>query len=79
MKQGKILIAPFTQPHWDILFPMALGIITETGTMLSHPVIKASEYGIPALIGVGNATRIVKDGDIVKIDGRKRLLIILKQ
>jgi phosphohistidine swiveling domain-containing protein len=69
MKPGVILVAPMTNPHWDILFGMAKGIITERGGPTSHPMLKASEYGIPAIIGVSDATKHIKDGDLLRLDG----------
>jgi pyruvate,water dikinase len=72
MKPGLILVAPRTNPNWDILFGIAAGIVTEYGGPTSHPMLKAAEYGIPAVIGVRGATKRIKDGDLIRLDGARR-------
>jgi phosphohistidine swiveling domain-containing protein len=69
MRPGDILVARATNPHWDTLFSMARGIIVERGGPQSHAMLKASEYGIPAIIGLPHATEYIKDGDLVHLDG----------
>ena len=69
MRPGDILIARATNPHWDTLFSMARGIVIERGGPQSHAMLKASEYGIPAIIGLPHATDYIKDGDLVHLDG----------
>lgn len=74
MYDGAILVAPATNPHWDVLFGMARGIVIERGGPQSHAMLKASEYGIPAIIGLPNATKRIKDGDVLLLDGDKNKL-----
>jgi phosphohistidine swiveling domain-containing protein len=74
MYDGAILVAPATNPHWDVLFGMARGIIIERGGPQSHAMLKASEYGIPAIIGLPNATKRIKDGDVLLLDGYRNKL-----
>ncbi|RJQ56473.1 MAG: hypothetical protein C4521_00295 [Actinobacteria bacterium] len=68
---GEILIAPFTDPGWTPYFMPAAGIVMDMGGMLSHGSIVAREYGIPAVVNVGPATRIIKTGQMVEVDGVK--------
>jgi len=69
MPEGKIMLTKFTDPAWTIYFSKIIGLITETGGMLSHGAIISREYGIPAVLGVKNASTIIKNGDKVRING----------
>lgn len=69
MNRQDILIVPFTDVGWTPLFPSIGGIITETGGQLSHGAIIAREYGLPAVLSVRNATKIIKNGQKLTIDG----------
>lgn len=66
---GEILVARQTDPGWIVLFPSISGLIVERGSMLSHSAIVAREMGIPAVVGVKDATRILRDGQRVALDG----------
>jgi pyruvate,water dikinase len=66
---GEILVAPFTDPGWTPYFIPAAGIVMDMGGMLSHGSIIAREYGIPAVVNVGPATRVIKTGQLVEVDG----------
>jgi len=76
LKEGEILVAPVTDPGWTPLFVIAGGLVMELGGTLSHGVIIAREYGIPAVVGVENATKIVKTGQTITVDGNKGLVYI---
>jgi pyruvate,water dikinase len=76
LKEGEILVAPYTDPGWSPLFVTAGGLVTEIGGTLSHGVIIAREYGIPAVVGVKNATRIIKTGQLITVDGTKGMVYI---
>ena len=69
MKPGNVLVAPITTPAWTPLFAMASAIVTDVGGPLSHGSIVAREYGIPAVLGTGVATRRIKDGQTIIVDG----------
>jgi pyruvate,water dikinase len=69
MKAGNVLVAPMTSPAWTPLLAMAAGVVTDVGSLLSHASIVAREYGIPAVIGTGVATRRIANGQIVTVDG----------
>ncbi|OHD10668.1 MAG: hypothetical protein A2086_17205 [Spirochaetes bacterium GWD1_27_9] len=65
----EILVARQTDPGWVVLFPSISGLIIEKGSILSHSAIVAREMGIPTIVGVKNATNILKSGDRVRLDG----------
>ena len=69
MKQGDVLVAVTTTPAWTPLFTMASAVVTDIGGPLSHSSIVAREYGIPAVLATGNATRRIQDGQTVTVDG----------
>jgi pyruvate,water dikinase len=69
MKAGNVLVAPMTSPAWTPLLAMAAGVVTDIGGVLTHASIVAREYGIPAVIGTGVASRRIADGQIVTVDG----------
>lgn len=75
-KEGEILVAPITDPGWTPLFVTAGGLVMELGGALSHGVIIAREYGIPAVVAVKNATKIIKTGQLVTVDGTRGLVSI---
>jgi rifampicin phosphotransferase len=69
IEKGDILIAPYTDPAWTPLFPIAAGVVTEVGGLMTHGAVVAREYGIPAVVGVDGATEAIKDGALVRVNG----------
>ncbi|MFK7800958.1 MAG: phosphoenolpyruvate synthase [Anaerolineae bacterium] len=69
LKSGEILVAPFTDPGWTPLFVNAAGLITEVGGLMTHGSVVAREYGIPAVVGVVDATKQIKTGQRVRVHG----------
>ncbi|HEU4324727.1 MAG TPA: PEP/pyruvate-binding domain-containing protein [Roseiflexaceae bacterium] len=69
LSPGDILVAPSTDPAWTPLFLAAGGLVMEAGGMLSHGSVVAREYGIPAVVGVGQATTTLRDGQLIRVDG----------
>ncbi|WP_163541852.1 PEP/pyruvate-binding domain-containing protein [Occultella kanbiaonis] len=69
VRPGDIVICPYTDPAWTALLRVAAGVVTETGGVLSHAAIVAREQGIPAVLGVPDATTAIRDGDLVSING----------
>jgi phosphoenolpyruvate synthase/pyruvate phosphate dikinase len=69
LNRGEIMIAPFTDPGWTPLFNSAIGLVMETGGMMTHGAVVAREYGIPAVVGINRATELIKDGDYIRLDG----------
>jgi pyruvate,water dikinase len=66
---GRILCTERTDPGWAPLFPTSSGILVERGSTLSHSAVVARELGIPAVVGVPGLLQIVRDGELVKLDG----------
>jgi len=69
MRTGHILVCPFTDPGWTPVLDRAAGVVTETGGLLSHAAIICREYGIPAVLGVCEATQRLPHGSTVVVDG----------
>jgi pyruvate,water dikinase len=74
---GEILVAPFTDPGWTPYFVTAAGVVMDQGGILSHGSIIAREYGIPAVVNVGPATKIIKTGQTIQVDGNRGVVTIL--
>lgn len=75
---GEILVCPGTDPAWTPLFMAAGGLVTEVGGMMTHGSVVAREYGIPAVVGVHQATSRLKDGQRVRIDGTAGKIVVLE-
>ncbi len=69
MQPGHVLVAEITTPAWTPLFAMAVAVVTDVGGPLSHGSIVAREYGIPAVMGTGSATRHIRTGQMITVDG----------
>ncbi|MCA1670940.1 MAG: pyruvate, phosphate dikinase, partial [Actinobacteria bacterium] len=69
LRPGDVLVCPETTAAWAVLFPSVGALITDTGGLLSHPAIIAREYRLPAVLATGNATRLLRDGQLVTVDG----------
>jgi pyruvate,water dikinase len=77
LKRGDVLITRATMPPWTPLFAVAGAIVTETGGVLSHAAVTAREYGLPAVLSVTNATRLIRDGQAIEVDGSAGIVRIL--
>ena len=66
---GRILVTVRTDPGWAPLFPTCTGLLVERGSTLSHSAVVARELGIPAIIGIRELTRVLGDGELVRMDG----------
>lgn len=69
VEKGEILVAPFTDPGWTPLFVDAAAVVTEIGGMLTHGAVVAREYGIPGVVGVTDATKRIKTGQSIRVNG----------
>ena len=69
LQPGDVLVAPTTTPAWTPLFDRAAAVVTDGGNLASHASLIAREYGIPAVVGTGDATRRLHEGQIVSVDG----------
>ncbi len=77
LEPGEILVAVFTDPGWTPLFINAGGLIMEIGGVMNHGSVVAREYGIPAIVGVREATKILQTGQKVRVDGNRGIIEIL--
>jgi phosphoenolpyruvate synthase/pyruvate phosphate dikinase len=71
---GDVLVAPYTNPSWTPLFGRAAAVVVDTGAAMSHAAIVAREYGLPAVMGAGDAIRRLSDGQWVRVDGARGLV-----
>lgn len=69
LEEGDILVTRFTDPGWTPLFVSVKGLVTEVGGLMTHGAVIAREYGLPAVVGVENATTLIKDGDWIIVNG----------
>jgi rifampicin phosphotransferase len=69
LQPGDVLVCPITAPPWSMLFPNVGALVTDSGSLLSHPAIIAREFHIPAVLATGNATSLLRDGQQVTVDG----------
>ncbi|EMG26728.1 phosphoenolpyruvate synthase [Listeria fleischmannii 1991] len=74
---GEILVTTFTDPSFTPLFVSAKGLVTEVGGLMTHGAVIAREYGLPAVVGVTSATELIKDGQMIRIDGTRGFVQIL--
>ncbi|MBX4268568.1 phosphoenolpyruvate synthase [Clostridium estertheticum] len=77
INKGEILVAPFTDPGWTPLFINAAGLVMEIGGLLTHGTVVAREYGIPAVVGVSDATKKIKTGQKIRVDGNTGFVMII--
>jgi pyruvate,water dikinase len=78
MRPGGVLVAGTTTPAWTPLFAMASAVVTDIGGPLSHGSIVAREYGIPAVMGTGIATKRIRTGETITVDGRAGTVTLMK-
>ncbi|MGW4794255.1 PEP/pyruvate-binding domain-containing protein [Nonomuraea sp. NPDC004297] len=79
VRPGDILVCPFTDPAWTPLLRVAAGVVTEVGGVLSHAAIVAREHGIPAVLGVAEATSRLHDGAAVTLDGTTGTITVIRE
>jgi rifampicin phosphotransferase len=77
LEDGDILVTSFTDPSWTPLFVSIKGLVTEVGGLMTHGAVIAREYGLPAVVGVENATKLIKDGQRIRVHGTEGYLEIL--
>jgi len=69
LEQGEILVAPYTNPGWTPLFNVAAALVIEEGGLLSHGAVVAREFGIPTVLRVEGATKLIRTGQIIRVNG----------
>jgi pyruvate,water dikinase len=77
LKAGDILVCQITNPTWAPIFQTIVGAVSDIGGSMSHAAIVAREYGMPAVVGTGNATARIKDGQRIRVDGGRGIVTIL--
>ncbi|MFE5541232.1 rifamycin-inactivating phosphotransferase [Streptomyces sp. NPDC056492] len=77
LEEGDILVTPFTDPSWSPLFVAIAGLVTEVGGLMTHGAVIAREYGLPAVVGVEQATRLIRDGQRIRVHGTDGYVEIL--
>ncbi|MEH7237689.1 phosphoenolpyruvate synthase [Bacillus sp. JJ1562] len=77
LEDGDILVTAFTDPSWTPLFVSIKGLVTEVGGLMTHGAVIAREYGLPAVVGVENATKIIKDGQRIRVHGTEGYIKLL--
>jgi pyruvate,water dikinase len=79
LEAGDILVTPFTDPSWTPLFVTIAGLVTEVGGSMTHGAVIAREYGLPAVVGVENATALILDGQPIRVHGTHGYVEILTE
>jgi pyruvate,water dikinase len=77
LEPGEILVAPVTSPSWTPVFGKIAAAVSDIGGIMSHAAIVSREYGLPAVVGTGNATSRIKTGDRIRVDGERGTVTIL--
>jgi rifampicin phosphotransferase len=78
LQPGDVLVARMTLPPWTPLFATAAAVVTDTGGVLSHCAVVAREYGIPAVVGTGKATKTFHDGQLLEVDGEAGIVRVVQ-
>jgi rifampicin phosphotransferase len=77
LEAGDILVTAYTDPSWSPLFVAIKGLVTQVGGLMTHGAVIAREYGLPAVVGVEHATRLIRDGQRIRVNGTDGYVEIL--
>ena len=77
LDEEDILVTEFTDPSWTPLFVSIKGLVTEVGGLITHGAIIAREYGLPAVVSVEGATKLIKDGQMIRVNGTEGFIEFL--
>ena len=77
LQAGDILVTAYTDPSWTPLFVGIKGLVTEVGGLMTHGAVIAREYGLPAVVGVEQATQLIRDGQQIRVHGTDGYIEIL--
>ncbi|WP_160674019.1 phosphoenolpyruvate synthase [Clostridium sp. C8-1-8] len=77
LEEDDILVTTFTDPSWTPLFVSIKGLVTEVGGLMTHGAVIAREYGLPAVVGVENATKLIKDGQKIRVNGTEGYIEVI--
>jgi pyruvate,water dikinase len=78
IQDGEILVCPVTAPSWAPLFNKIKAAVSDIGGAMSHAAIVAREYGLPAVVGTGQATKRIRTGQRIRVDGNRGIVTILE-
>ncbi|MFI5658454.1 rifamycin-inactivating phosphotransferase [Streptomyces sp. NPDC051684] len=78
LEAGDILVTAYTDPSWSPLFVAVAGLVTEVGGLMTHGAVIAREYGLPAVVGVAGATRLIRDGQRIRVHGTDGYIELLE-
>jgi phosphoenolpyruvate synthase/pyruvate phosphate dikinase len=78
LEPGDVLVTTFTDPSWTPVFLTATALVTEVGGAMTHGAVVAREYGLPAVVGVDGATRLIRDGQRIRVDGTDGYVEVLE-
>jgi pyruvate,water dikinase len=79
LERGDILVTAYTDPSCTPAFLLVAGVVTEVGGLMTHGAVVAREYGLPAVVGVEHATRLIRDGQRIRVHGTEGYVEILTQ
>jgi pyruvate,water dikinase len=79
VQQGDVLVCASPNPSWVALYAIVAGLVTDSGGILSHAAVVAREFGVPSVVGTGTATRDVRDGQLVEVDGTRGQVRLLSK
>jgi pyruvate,water dikinase len=77
VEEGEVLVCPLTSPSWGPIFPKIAAAVADAGGMMSHAAIVCREYGLPAVVGTGQGTRVIKTGQRVRVDGGNGVVTVV--
>jgi pyruvate,water dikinase len=79
LQDGEVLVASCTSTSWTPVFGRIAAAVTDAGGVMCHAAIVAREYGLPAVLGTGSATRQINTGDVIRVDGDSGVVTILER
>jgi pyruvate,water dikinase len=77
LREGEVLVCPVTAPSWAPVFAKIKAAVSDIGGAMSHAAIVAREYGMPAVVGTGDATKRIRTGDKIRVDGDRGTVRVL--
>ncbi|GAA4228214.1 pyruvate,water dikinase [Streptosporangium album] len=79
VEEGDILVTVFTDPSWSVLFVSVKGVVMEVGGVMTHGAVIAREYGLPAVVGAEGATKRIRDGQLIRVNGSEGYVEVLPE
>jgi len=77
VRNGDVLVCPITSPAWAPIFSNVRAVVTDIGGVMSHAAIVCREYGLPAVVGTGRATAVIRTGQMIRVDGSSGVVTVL--